>query len=200
MKTHCKYDALVPIAKLKPYEKNRNKHPVEQITRLAKLLQYQGIRSPIVVDAGDKKTIVKGHGTVQAIAENGWKEAPVVYQKFKDEDQRYAFCQSDNAIANWADLDFAGLNDDMKELGPDFDLEMLGIKDFKLDPSEKEAGEPEHVSFESYNSASVKQVVLYFKSEDYDKLIAKMDALLAKHNLEDYSLLVWKMVNGKIRT
>jgi DNA modification methylase len=143
MKIHCKYDALVPIRDLKPYAKNRNKHPKEQIERLAKILGYQGQRAPIIVgtipDAVSSEPtdprICKGHGTADAIALLGEKNAAVVYQHFENEDQRYAFVQSDNAIANWAELDLAGINADLAEMGP-FDIDLLGIEDFTVDVSE----------------------------------------------------------------
>lgn len=135
MNVYCKYDELVDVRLLKPHPKNRNKHPKEQIDRLAKILKYQGLRAPIVVS---KKTgfIVKGHGTLLAIKENKWKEAPIVTQDFEDTDQEYAFVQSDNAIASWAELDLAWINVDLGDLGP-FDIDLLGIKDFVVEPSDK---------------------------------------------------------------
>ena len=45
----CEYTELVDINALKPNPKNPNKHPPEQIERLAKIIEYQGMRSPIVV-------------------------------------------------------------------------------------------------------------------------------------------------------
>ena len=138
MNIHCRYDKLVPVKELKPHSKNRNKHPKEQIERLSRILSYQGIRAPIVVADAPFNCIAKGHGTLDAIKHNGWKEAPVVYQKFDSEEQLYAFVQSDNAIANWAELDLSGINLDLPDLGPDFDIDMLGIKDFTLDAAEKE--------------------------------------------------------------
>jgi hypothetical protein len=135
MKTYCKYDELVVVTDLIPHPKNRNQHPPEQIDRLAKILRYQGVRAPIVVSKRSNH-IVKGHGTLLAISKNGWTTAPVVYQDFDSDEQEYAFLQSDNAIADWAQLDLSGINLDLPELGPDFDIEMLGLKNFTLDPSE----------------------------------------------------------------
>jgi DNA modification methylase len=145
MKIHCKYDELVPLKKLKPYDRNRNKHPQEQIERLAKLLDYQGQRAPIIVGtipdlvSGEPTDprICKGHGTAEAIELLGEKSVAVVYQAFEDEDQRYAFVQSDNAIASWAELDLAGINQDIGELGPDFDIDLLGIQGFEVDVADK---------------------------------------------------------------
>jgi hypothetical protein len=115
MNIHCKYDELVEVGKLKAHPKNRNKHPEDQIERLAKILKYQGLRAPIVVSNRSGK-IVKGHGTLQAIKKNGWDKAPVVRQDFEDEDQEWLFLQSDNAIAMWAELDLKEINVDLGEL------------------------------------------------------------------------------------
>lgn len=135
MMIHCKYDELISPKKLKPFPKNRNKHPKEQIERLSKILKYQGIRAPIVVSKRSN-CIVKGHGTLEAAKSAGFTEVPIVYQDFDDEDQEYLFVQSDNAIATWAEIDLSGINADLSELGP-FDIDLLGIKDFELEPADK---------------------------------------------------------------
>jgi hypothetical protein len=141
MNIHCKYDSLIKCNSLKPHPKNRNKHPEDQIERLAEILKYQGVRAPIVVSKRSGK-IVKGHGTLQAIKQNGWEEAPVVYQDFEDDDQEWLFVQSDNAIAMWAELDLKGINADLSELGP-FDIDLIGLKDFTVTPEEKDLGDEE---------------------------------------------------------
>jgi len=141
MNIHCKYDSLAEVGSLKPHPKNRNKHPEEQIERLAKILKYQGVRAPIVVSNRSKR-IVKGHGTLQAIKANQWEKAPVVYQDFEGDDQEWLFVQSDNAIAMWAELDLKEINADLSDLGP-FDIDLIGIKDFTVTPEEKELGDEE---------------------------------------------------------
>lgn len=124
------------VSKLKPNPKNRNKHPEEQIERLCEIIRYQGFRQPVVV-SNRTGLVVAGHGRLLAAKKLKIKEVPVVYQDFEDEEQEYAFGVSDNAIASWAELDLSGINTDMAELGPDFDIDMLGLKDFVLEPAEK---------------------------------------------------------------
>ncbi len=139
LKIHCKYDKLIPWRELKPHPKNRNKHPKEQIERLTKLIKYQGVRAPIVV-SNLSGYIVKGHGTLDALKpicqEFNVVTVPVVFQDFEDDEQEYAFLQSDNAVAAWAELDLAGINADIVDIGP-FDVELLGIKDFEVAPEDK---------------------------------------------------------------
>jgi ribosomal protein S27AE len=133
---HCKHDALVSPKDLKDHPKNRNKHGQDQIERLAKLYEYHGIRHPIIVSQRSG-FIVAGHGRRLAAIRCGVDAFPVVYQDFESDEQEYAFLQSDNAVALWSELDLAGINSDLETIGP-LDIDMLGIKNFTLNMSDKE--------------------------------------------------------------
>lgn len=165
----CKFDEIVPIGDLKPHPKNRNQHPKSQIERLSKILIYQGQRAPIIVSRLSGH-IVKGHGTAQALELAGCDNAAVVYQDFESKDQEYAFIQSDNAIAEWATLDLSGINLDLSDLGPDLDIDMLGLKNFRLDPFEKNnphdewKGMPE---FEHEDQTSKHRVIVHFATTEH---------------------------------
>lgn len=137
IKIHCLYDELVDPRTLKNHKDNRNKHPPEQIERLAKILEYQGWRYAIKVSK-QTKSITSGHGRKLAALDRGWKLVPVVYQDYESEEQEYADVQADNAIALWAELDLPGINSDIGLLGPDFDIDLLGIKNFTVDVADKE--------------------------------------------------------------
>lgn len=139
---HCAYNSLVPINELKPHPKNRNKHPEEQIQRLAEILKYQGWRYPVKVSKLSG-FVTSGHGRIEAAKLNGWKEVPVNFQDYENEDQEYADLTADNSIASWAELDFSRINQDLADLGPDFDVDMLGIHGFHIDPPNFEPGTEE---------------------------------------------------------
>jgi len=136
MKINCAHDELVDISRLIPHPKNPNKHPQEQIERLAKVIDYQGQRSPVVVSKQSGFVIV-GHGRMAAMKSLGWDKIAVNYQDFENEAQEYAHMTADNAIAEWAALDLGQINQDFLDLGPELDIEMLGIKDFVIEPIEK---------------------------------------------------------------
>lgn len=150
MKIKCAHDELVDLHKLQPNPKNPNKHPDQQISLLAKIIDYQGQRSPIVV-SNRSGFITKGHGRLMAIKSLGWEKAAVDYQDYESEAQEYADIVADNKIAELAETDMAMVNVDALELGEDFDLELLGIPDFelivteKLEPGCDEDSVPEHV-------------------------------------------------------
>lgn len=133
---------------LKPHPKNNNKHPQDQIERLAKLLAYQGQRTPLVV-SNLSGFVVKGCGTLDAIKYNGTDTVAVTYQDFDDAAQEYAYMTSDNSIAAWAEIDLSQIKVDVPELG-EFDYDLLGFRSFDLwesfeepkdkkEPEEKEA-------------------------------------------------------------
>jgi hypothetical protein len=42
----------------------------------------------------------------------------------------------DNGISQWANLNLGKIGDKITEFGPDFDIDLLGLEDFKIDPSE----------------------------------------------------------------
>ncbi len=132
---HCKETKLVPISELKPHPKNRNKHPKDQIERLAQILKYQGWRYPIKVSTRTG-LVTSGHGRIEAAKLLGWNEVPVSYQDYISDEQEYADLVADNTIALWSEIDFSGINTDIGDLGPDFDIDLLGIKNFEIEPAD----------------------------------------------------------------
>lgn len=140
MIVHCLYDELLEPKKLKPHPRNPNKHDKSQIERLIQILMYQGWRYAVKVS---KRSgfITSGHGRVEAAILMAWK-VPVVYQDYENEDQEFADIIADNAIASWSRLDFSAINLEIPNFDPSFDIDLLGIKNFKIDVAEKE-GEDE---------------------------------------------------------
>lgn len=142
---HCQYTSLMDLDSLKQKmnPKNRNGHSPEQIDKLAEILRYQGVRYPVKVSRRSG-LITSGHGRLLACETNhrkfpseGWDKIPVSEQDYTDDDQEYADTIADNSIASWAELDLSGVNMDIGDLAPDFDISMLGIKDFVVEPADK---------------------------------------------------------------
>lgn len=135
------------------HPRNANTHPDRQIELLAKIIDYQGQRAPIVVS---KKSgfITKGHGRLEALTRLGWTQAAVDYQDYENEAQEYADLIADNKIAELANHDDAKMIEDMTDLGIE-DFELLGldefsiesnISDFDLDEKPaKESGEKQYI-------------------------------------------------------
>lgn len=135
------------VDELRPHPKNRNRHTVEQIERLAKIIEYQGWRRPIRV-SNLSGFVTAGHGALQAARLMKWPEVPVDFQDYESSDAEYADIVADNAIASWSELDLSGINADLGDLdGIAFDLELLGVKNLSLEPKhEPEDDEPNQKS------------------------------------------------------
>lgn len=176
---HCKYDKLIDPKTLKDHPKNRNKHGQDQIERLAELYKYHEIRHPIIVSKLSGY-IVAGHGRKLAAIRAGLKEFPVVYQDFESIEKEYAFMQSDNAIATWAELDIDSIKLDISEF-QDFDITSLGLPDFKFKVDMVNAGteNDEWVGMPDFESAENDiKLIIYFDSENERENFAE------KHNIE----------------
>lgn len=119
---------LVDINELKYHPKNNNIHPKDQIERLAKIIEFQGFRVPVVV-SNLSGYVVSGHGRIEAGKLLKIDSIPVIYQDFIDENQEYAFLVSENKISEWAIFDEEKFKQDLKEceIG---DFELFGIKNF----------------------------------------------------------------------
>lgn len=134
----CLYDVMMPIKDLKARfnPANTNDHSADQIDRLSKILKYQGARYPAKISKRSD-LITSGHGRVLAAEKAGWDQYPVNFQDYDDETQENADLTADNAIASWAVLDLSKVNKQIQDMGPDFDIELLGIKDFEIDIADR---------------------------------------------------------------
>ena len=136
----CAYDEIVEVHKLQPNPKNPNKHPDRQVEMLAKIIDYQGQRAPIVVSSRSG-FITKGHGRLLALQKLGWQNVAVDFQDYENEAQEFADMIADNKIAELAEHDdemfkVEALN---LELDENFDVELFGADDVKfLMPTQQE--------------------------------------------------------------
>jgi DNA modification methylase len=127
----CSYKKLVALPELVPNPDNPNKHNKKQIDLLAKLINFQGVRHPIIVSERSG-FIVAGHARLAAAQKLGLETFPVDYQAFESEAQEYAFMVSDNKIPELAEHDDNMMIDKLREF-PDLDLDLTGIPDLTID-------------------------------------------------------------------
>lgn len=136
IKQQCKDIYLVNIKNLVPYKDNPNKHTDEQIDVLCRCIRYNGFRDPLVVQKGTG-IIVSGEGRWLAAKKLGMEKVPVSYQEFDSEAQLYAHVNAANGVAKQSHIDYGQVNDKIGDLGPDFDLDVLGLPNFKIDVADK---------------------------------------------------------------
>lgn len=136
IKIHSEAIKLVNVDSIIVNPKNNNQHPDGQIKQLEKIIQYQGFRNPLTV-SNRTGFLICGECRLTAAKNLGMKQVPVMFQDFKDESAEYAHLTADNAIQQQSVLDYAKVNLEIGNLGPDFDLDFLGLKslDIIIDPS-----------------------------------------------------------------
>lgn len=144
MEIKAKEITLFPTIKLSEYPKNANQHTQEQIDKIIQLIEFYGHRDPLIVDADIQSDgthwVMAGNGRLQASKKAGWENLPIIFQKFNSEEEKYGFMVSHNAVSSsgWGGgLDLSKINTDLVDLGPDFDIGLLAIKEFTIEPLEK---------------------------------------------------------------
>jgi len=129
VRVECAFKKMEPVENLKPNPRNPNKHPEEQITKLAKLIQLHGWRLPITV-SNRSGFIVAGHGRYLAAQRLGLKEVPIDTQDFKNDAEELAVLVSDNVVADLATFDDLMMGDILRELETlDVDMEAFTALD-----------------------------------------------------------------------
>lgn len=125
----CAHDAILPLEKLVPNQKNPNTHSDEQVRLLGKIIQATGWRQPITVSTRSG-FIVKGHGRLMAARVVGLTEAPVDYQEYANEAEEHADMVADNRLAELSEIDNARLVDIFNEIDlSEIPTELTGYTD-----------------------------------------------------------------------
>lgn len=183
MKHRCNFTRLEPIDKVIENPRNPNQHPENQIELLAKILDFQGWRLPIVVS---KRSgfVVRGHGRLMAARKLGLKKVPIDVQTYDNEAQEWADLVADNRIAELAEMDRGTLKDIIEELDTgENDLEMTGFRQSDLDllmsqihqgdndPEKEWEGMPE---FLQEDETSLQRVIVHFKEQEDIDAFAKL--------------------------
>lgn len=113
----------LPIAALKPYEKNARKHGRKSVDAIAASIREFGFNDPVGIWGN---TIIEGHGRVLAAKKLGMTEVPCIRLDNLTDEQRRAYTLAHNKtaeVSEW-DLDIADL--EINDL-PDFDFTEFGF-------------------------------------------------------------------------
>ena len=191
MKTRCKYSRMAPIAEVIPNPRNPNTHPETQIDLLAKILDFQGWRIPIVVSKLSG-FVVRGHGRLLAAQKLGLKKVPVDEQAYENEAQEWADLVADNRIAELAEMDRSALKDIIEELDTgEMDLDLTGFNSsdlenmmsefHPLEGDESGLSQPEQV--DDYDNATIRQIMLILSVEEFEEAMALLEKVKDANDL-----------------
>lgn len=158
----CEFAELAPTLSLNPHPKNPNKHPPEQVRLLARVIQHQGWRTPIVVSRRSG-FVVSGHGRLEAAKLLEMPSVPVDFQEFASAEDELAHLVADNKLPELAEMERRELNAIVKELEEaDFDTTLAGIIS---DEAEEAAGGSPEIPITAKLNESYDYVVIYTKND-----------------------------------
>ena len=132
---------MAALAQLKPHPQNYNRHPAEQVKRLAKSLSKFGqVRSVVVW----RETLLAGHGVVEAARSLKWESvrADVLPDDYPEE-LALAYVAADNELAKQGDPDLAQLAAILEQSkAADAELlEAIGYSDAEFEALLEEVGQ-----------------------------------------------------------
>ena len=178
---------LVPIEQIVPNPKNNNRHSIEQINAIAKLIKAHGFREPLTI-SNRSGFLNCGHARLEAATNLGMKEVPVIYQDFASEAEEYQHMTADNEIARWAELDYQNVYLSLEEI-EGIDTELLGIENFYIEenkPIETTAtanGPSALEKLEKYLNKEFLEIKLEYNQSDYDEVINNFADYMDKNSI-----------------
>lgn len=118
--------ATLPIARLKPHDRQARTHSKRQTRKIAASIERFGFVNPVLVD-GDNG-IIAGHGRVEAAKSLGWTEVPTLRVEHLSEAEKRAYILADNRLAEEAGWDREILAIELQGLiDVDFSVELTGF-------------------------------------------------------------------------
>jgi len=122
---------MCPVSDLNPYPKNARTHGVEQINAVAASIKEFGFTVPVLIT--EDKTIIAGHGRVEAAKQLGMDAVPTITAHGWTKAQIRAYVIADNRLSDRSGWDDAILRDELKGLLEDnFDVGLTGFDDAAL--------------------------------------------------------------------
>lgn len=139
----------VAIGDLAPWARNARTHSKKQIRQIAQSIEAFGFTNPVLID--ERRTILAGHGRVEAAKLLGLGEVPCLRLDHMSEDEKRAYVLADNKLALNAGWDEELLAAELGALVAsdlDFDIGLTGFSIPEIDGvfaavEPQEPGDPE---------------------------------------------------------
>jgi hypothetical protein len=122
----------LPVASLRPHERNARKHSKKQIRQIARSIEAFGFTNPVLVSS--EGTIVAGHGRVEAAKLLGLQQVPTLRLEHLSREQVRAYVIADNRLAEKSGWDNTLLALELGELSNlDLDIQLTGFDTAEID-------------------------------------------------------------------
>lgn len=177
---------IVPIGDLKMADYNPRLITEKQVADLKASIETFGIVEPVVVNNNPERMniIVGGHQRVSILKMLDFKEVPVVYVNLTLEKEKEL-----NVRLNKNTGEF-----DWDKLANEFDTDALidwGFTEGELGMGSqgKDEIETDNLanSLDSYLEGNIRQIVLYFKKEEYEGVLNRLEKVMVDEKVESHT-------------
>jgi len=181
----------VDIDSIQPDPENSRLHGERNLAQIKASLERFGQQKPIVVDA--RNIVIAGNGQLAAAKALGWSEIDIVRTQLTGTEAA-AYAIADNRASEFAQWDDAALLATLEQL----DEGLQGIAGFTTDEIasmaftemvEPEDDRPRHDP-DKYEARVLKQIVLIYGLEQYERVFDALAEYAEKHGLSDNSEVV----------
>ena len=118
---------MIPIDRIKVYQKNAKKHTPEQIEQIKNSIEAFGMDDPIAVWS-EENIIVEGHGRYLALRSMGFSgEVPVIRLDHLSDEQRRAYALAHNKLTMNTDFNTDQLEAELDDLAQFFEMADFGF-------------------------------------------------------------------------
>jgi hypothetical protein len=181
----------VDIDSIQPDPANSRLHGERNLAQIKASLERFGQQKPIVVDA--RNIVIAGNGQLAAAKALGWTQIDIVRTQLTGTEAA-AYAIADNRASEFAQWDDAALLATLEQL----DEGLQGIAGFTTDEIasmaftemvEPEDDKPRHDP-DKYEARVLKQIVLIYGLEQYERVFDALAEYAEKHGLSDNSEVV----------
>lgn len=192
-----------------PWPRNPKKH---DIPTLKDSLRRWGFVQLAIFDETTGR-LIAGHGRIEAVTEmrtageqpparvlvdpdGVWKIPVLRGLSFASEQEAEAYLVADNRtneLGGWDDGMLQQILAELQASGNDADLAGLGWSDKEINALtratnfDRDLGPSPEEKLESYTNAAIKQMVLFFDAEEYDKTMARMQRVMDHAKRESHT-------------
>lgn len=178
----------VDIDSIQPDPANSRLHGERNLAQIKASLERFGQQKPIVVDA--RNIVIAGNGQLAAAKSLGWTQIDIVRTQLTGTEAA-AYAIADNRASEFAQWDDAALLATLEQL----DEGLQGIAGFTTDEIASmaftEMVEPQddksRHDTDKYEARVLKQIVLIYGLEQYDRVFDALAEYAEKHGLSDNS-------------
>lgn len=183
----------IDISKLNNYQRNPRKVDKKDFDDLKKSIsEHPEFFEARPVLYNKDFVVFAGNQRLRAAKELGLKQVPAVMLDVSKEKQDKMMLLDNRQSGKW-DFDILSTDFELDELlGVGFTLGELGLGE-----SGKEAIDVDNMadSLEKYMNSDIRQITLYYKAEEHEQLLERLDKALTDLEVADYSELVVKLLD-----